>query len=85
MMRALAIGLSIATMRLIFPPALIIMGDPTEQQVAFWPVTSFATAFTVHVIAAELVILGTRRAARTSDSTLHHRLRTDVQERISPR
>jgi len=32
MMRAFAIGLSIATMRLIFIPALIIVGNPTRQE-----------------------------------------------------
>jgi uncharacterized membrane protein len=66
MMRAFAVALSIATMRLIFIPALLILGEPTDQQAAFWSVASFAMAFTVHATTAEMVIWSGRRAARPS-------------------
>lgn len=62
MIRAFAIGLSIAAMRLIFIPALIVTADPTDAQVALFSVGSFAAAFVVHAAVAELWIRTTRRS-----------------------
>ena len=59
MIRAFAIGLSIATIRVIFP-ALLIAGEPIDGQVAVLWNTSFAVAFVVHASAAELWIRITR-------------------------
>lgn len=60
MIRAFAIGLSIATMRLIFVPALMLT-DPTDAQIVGLSVLSFTIAFTVHAVAAELWLHRTRR------------------------
>jgi uncharacterized membrane protein len=60
MIRGFAIGLSIATMRLIFVPALIVAADPTDGQMALLSVGSFAAAFTIHASVAELWIRATR-------------------------
>jgi len=60
MIRAFAIGLSIATMRLIFVPALIIVADPTQGQIALLSIVSFAVAFVVHASVAEAWIRITR-------------------------
>jgi uncharacterized membrane protein len=65
MLRAFAIGLSIATMRLIFLPSLLIVGDPTDQQIAWLSVGSFSAAFVIHVSAAELWIRSTRAGRRS--------------------
>ena len=48
MIRAFAIGLSIATMRLLFIPALIIMGAPTQSQIETLSIASFTVAFCLH-------------------------------------
>jgi uncharacterized membrane protein len=45
MIRAFAIGLSIATMRLTFVPALLVVADPTDAQIAMFSNASFAVAF----------------------------------------
>ena len=60
MIRAFAIALSIATMRLIFIPALLVAADPTDGQIAFLSVASFTAAFVLHASAAELWIRLTR-------------------------
>jgi uncharacterized membrane protein len=60
MIRAFAIGLSIATMRLIFVPALIVAADPTDGQIAVLSNVSFAVAFVLHASVAELCIRTTR-------------------------
>ena len=60
MIRAFAIGLSIATMRLIFVPALMLAADPSDEQIAALSVTSFALAFVLHASVAELWIRTTR-------------------------
>ena len=62
MIRAFAIGLSIATMRLILVPALTIVATPTDAQIAVLSNTSFATAFVLHTSVAELWIRATRRS-----------------------
>lgn len=53
MIRALATRLSIATMRLMFIPALIVVGNPTEEQIAILSVGSTAIAFLLHLAVAE--------------------------------
>jgi uncharacterized membrane protein len=60
MIRAFAIGLSITTMRLAFVPALLVMDDPTDGQIAVLSNASFAAAFAVHMLAAEAWIRLTR-------------------------
>ena len=60
MLRAFAIALSIATMRMIFIPALLVAADPTGGQIAFLSVASFTAAFVVHASVAELWIRLTR-------------------------
>src|SRR5215211_6430932 len=63
MIRAFAIGLAIATARLIFFPALlIIMADPTEERFGTLLVVSLAVAFVLHASVAELWIRSTRRS-----------------------
>ena len=61
MIRAFALGLAIATMRLIFIPALIIVGNPTHQQAATLSIVSFTIAFSLHIGLAELWIRSTRK------------------------
>jgi uncharacterized membrane protein len=60
MMRAFAIGLSIATVRMIFIPALLVVADPTNGQIAALSVASFAAAFVLHASVAEIWIHATR-------------------------
>ena len=60
MIRAFAIGLSIATMRLIFVPALMIAS--THAQITALSVSSFAAAFILNTTVAELWIHATRRS-----------------------
>jgi predicted membrane protein DUF2306 len=62
MIRAFAIGLSIVTQRLIFVPALLIVADPTDGQIATLSVASFAAAFVLHSSLAEVWIRFTRRS-----------------------
>jgi uncharacterized membrane protein len=71
MIRAFAIGLSIATMRLIFVPALLVAADPTDAQIATLSVASFTAAFVAHASAAELWIRLTR-ASRTEVAGWEH-------------
>ncbi len=68
MIRAFAIGLSIATMRLIFVPALSMAS--THAQITTLAVSSFAAAFVLHAAVAELWIRATRRsvAPRTGEA-----------------
>ena len=54
MIRAFALGLAIATMRLIFIPALIYIGNPTHDQIAMLSIISFSIAFTIHIGLAEI-------------------------------
>jgi hypothetical protein len=60
MIRAFAVGLSIATMRLIFVPALMI--GSTHAQITALSVLSFAAAFILNTTVAELWIRATRRS-----------------------
>lgn len=59
MIRALALGLSIATMRLIFVPALIL-NSPDRQGTEMWSILSFTIAFVIHCGFAEYWIRKTR-------------------------
>ncbi len=60
MIRALAIGLSIATMRLIFVPGLILL-DMCRQDMEAWSITSFTIAFLIHCSVAEFWIWKTKK------------------------
>jgi uncharacterized membrane protein len=62
MMRAFAVGLSIATQRLIFFPAMMIVGDPTDVQFESLWVGSFVVGFALNVLVAEAWIRATRRS-----------------------
>jgi hypothetical protein len=64
MLRALAIGLSVATMRALFIPALMIAGNPSSDQIAMLSVGSFTVAFLLHAAAAEWWIRWTRTPTR---------------------
>ncbi len=60
MIRAMAVATSIATMRLIFVPALMILGE--SEELARWlSLTSFGIAFVIHSTVAEAWIRSTRR------------------------
>ncbi|MDA1371349.1 MAG: DUF2306 domain-containing protein [Proteobacteria bacterium] len=67
MMRAFAIALSIATMRLIFVPTLIIIGNPTREEAEFYSITSFTIAFILHSGFAEYWIRRTRTKSSSSN------------------
>jgi uncharacterized membrane protein len=62
MIRAFAIGLSIATMRLIFVPTLLIVAAPTDALVTVLSTSSFTAALVLHASVAELWIHATRRS-----------------------
>jgi hypothetical protein len=59
MLRAFAIGLSIATQRLIFVPTLLLAA-PTDGQIAAASLAAWALAFVVHTALAEVWIRHTR-------------------------
>jgi hypothetical protein len=61
MIRAFAIGLAVATMRLTFIPGLIVVADPTQGQLQTLSAASFLVAFVVHASVAEIWIRLTRR------------------------
>ena len=54
MIRAFAVALAFATMRVIFIPALAIVGDPTDQQITTLSASSFMAAFVLHALLAEV-------------------------------
>lgn len=62
MIRAFAIGLSIATMRLIFVPALMLVGEPTELMIVMLSTGSVAASFAIHTVVADIWIRRTRAA-----------------------
>ena len=62
MIRAFAIALSIATIRLIYIPAQLIVADPTDAQNALLWDASFAVAFVLNTSVAELWIRATGRS-----------------------
>lgn len=63
MLRAFAIALSIATMRLIFIPALIFVGQPSTEQAQTLSIVAFSLAFLIHSSFAEYWIRRTRSTA----------------------
>lgn len=65
MIRAFAIGTSIATMRLLFVPALFAFGEATDERARWLSVVSFGVAFSLHAAVAELCIRAARRRLRT--------------------
>ena len=69
MIRAFAIGLSIATMRLIFIPALIIVGNPSIEQAQLFSIVSFSLAFILHCSFAEYWIHHTRKKSLLDSAT----------------
>src|SRR5918993_2179106 len=63
MIRAFAIGLAIATQRVIFFPALMItMSDPADGRFGTLLIAALAAAFVVHASVAETWIRATRRS-----------------------
>jgi uncharacterized membrane protein len=68
MIRAFAIALSIATMRLIFIPTLIV-ADPTDAQIAILSNASFAVAFVINGAMAEAWIRATRGSSVPEEGT----------------
>ena len=65
MIRAFAIGLSIATMRLIFVPLIILSGDPSHERLQTLSILSFTIALVAHTVAGELWI----RRGRIEEAT----------------
>lgn len=63
MIRAFAIGLAIATMRLIFMPAMMPDSTRSATMIATLSTGAFAKSFAVHTVVAELRIRRTRPAA----------------------
>ena len=64
MIRAFAIGLAIATQRVLFFPAIMItMADPSDGRFGTLLVAALAVAFVVHISVAELWIRATRRSS----------------------
>jgi uncharacterized membrane protein YozB (DUF420 family) len=63
MLRAFAIGLSIATQRLIFIPSLFVAGvaGPTDERVVTLSLMAWSAALVVHALLAEVWIHLTRR------------------------
>lgn len=64
MIRAFALGLAIATQRLIVFPVLFVLTEPTEVQLQALSVGSFLTAFTLHALAAEVWLRRSRRGIK---------------------
>lgn len=69
MLRAFAIGLAIATTRLISVPAIIWIGNPTEQQAGLIVLGSFTASFLLHAGFTEWWIRHTRQHQFMSAST----------------
>jgi uncharacterized membrane protein len=63
MVRALAIGTGIATMRLIFVPTFLLFGEINDERARPLSLASFVIAFTIHLAVAEAWIRYTRRTA----------------------
>ncbi|MCE7988543.1 MAG: DUF2306 domain-containing protein [Caldilinea sp. CFX5] len=66
MIHAFAIGLAIATTRLISVPTIIAIGEPTEQQAALIVLGSFTASFLLHAGFAEWWIRRTRQHGNTA-------------------
>lgn len=63
MIRAFAIGTGIATMRLIFVPAFLLLGEVNDERARPLSLFSFVAAFLIHLAVAEAWIRYTRRRA----------------------
>ncbi len=61
MIRAFAIGLAIATQRLILIPALLVVADPTQGQLQTLSAAAFFVAFVLHASVTEAWIRLTRK------------------------
>lgn len=61
MIRAFAIGLAIATTRLISVPTILWLGNPTDQQTGLIVLGSFTASFLLHAGFAEWWIYHTRK------------------------
>jgi uncharacterized membrane protein len=74
MIRAFAIGLSIATQRLIFVPAFFLVADPALEQARAISAAAFLAAFVAHAGVAEVWIRLTRkrRAPKASGARVTH-------------
>jgi uncharacterized membrane protein len=74
MIRAFAIGLSIATQRLIFVPAFFLVADPTLEQVQAISAAAFLAAFVAHAGVAEVWIRFTQKrgAPKASGTRVTH-------------
>lgn len=71
MIRAFAIGTGIATMRLIFVPAFLLLGEISDERARPLSLFSFVAAFLIHLAVAEAWIRYTRRwnqAVRVGDA-----------------
>ena len=62
MMRAFAIALAPATQRVLFIPPLLVLKDPTLDQVILLSVAAWTTALVLHSVLAEVWIRRTRRS-----------------------
>jgi hypothetical protein len=70
MIRALAIGTGIATMRLLFVPAMLLLGDWEDEALARrLSLASFGAAFVLHAAIAEAWIRATRPAGLVSGAS----------------
>jgi uncharacterized membrane protein len=76
MIRAFAIGLAIATQRLILIPSIILSGEPSLELARTLAIVSFLVAFVLHSAVAELWIRRTRDRATAglSGSAMHSNL-----------
>jgi uncharacterized membrane protein YozB (DUF420 family) len=68
MMRAFALALAPATQRVLFIPPLLVLEDPTLDQVVLLSVAAWATALVLHSVLAELWIRRTRRTGADRSS-----------------
>ena len=66
MVRSFSIGLSIATMRVIFIPLLVVIGPEDVETIADLSIISFALAFFIHTVAAEWWLRRSDRAVISS-------------------
>lgn len=82
MIRALAVGTSIATMRLVFVPALLLLGTPTDERARELSTPSFLIAFALHFAVAEYWIRRTRRGASGSALLDHERELVTAQTEV---
>lgn len=63
MIRAFAIGTGVATMRLIFVPAFVLLGEVSDERARPLSLFSFVAAFLIHLAIAEAWIRYTRGRA----------------------